>query len=57
MSHASEEMLDVMWRLAAVGTDVETSVLLYSALIYFIEFIHEVYRYTNSYINTVISNI
>ena len=33
MSLASKEMLDVMWRLAAVGTDVETSVLLYSALI------------------------
>ena len=32
MSWASEEMLDVMWRLAAVGTYVETSVLLYSAL-------------------------
>ena len=28
MSQASEEMFDV-WRLAAVGIDVETSVLLY----------------------------
>ena len=30
MGRASEEMLDVVWRLAAVGADVETSVLLYS---------------------------
>ena len=30
-------MLDVMWRLTAVGTDVETSVLLYSALIGFLD--------------------
>ena len=30
---ASEEILNVMWRLAAVDTDVETRVLLYSALI------------------------
>ena len=29
----SKEILDVMWRLAVVGTNVETSVLLYSALI------------------------
>ena len=29
----SKEMLDVMWRLAAVGRDVEASILLYSALI------------------------
>ena len=29
----------------------------YQIVIYFIEFIHEVYRYTNIYINTVISNI
>ena len=28
-----------------------------SFIIYFIEFIHEVYRYTNIYTNTVISNI
>ena len=38
MSWASEEILDVMWRLAAVGTDVETSVLLYAALIGAYEF-------------------
>ena len=31
--NVSEEMLNIMWRLTAVGTDVETSVLLYSALI------------------------
>ena len=29
-----EEMLGIMWRLAAVGTDVETSILLYSAQIW-----------------------
>ena len=33
MSWESEEMLDIMWRLAAVGSDIETSVLLYYALI------------------------
>ena len=32
MSLAREEILDVMWRFAAVGTDGETSILLYSAL-------------------------
>ena len=33
MSRAREEMFDVIWRLAIVGSDVKTSVLLYSALI------------------------
>ena len=33
MSQASDEMLAIMWRISAVGTDVEASVLLYSALI------------------------
>ena len=38
MSQATEEMLDVVWSLAAVGTDIETSVLLHSALIGAYEF-------------------
>ena len=33
ISWVSEEMLDAMWRLAAVGTDVEAIVLLNTALI------------------------
>ena len=33
MSQASEEMLDAMWCLVVVGTDVEAIILLYSALI------------------------
>ena len=38
----------------ALDLDIRLFIYLF---IYFIEFIHEVYRYTNIYINTVISNI
>ena len=33
MTRECEDILDAMWRLAAFDTDVEASVLLYSALI------------------------